>query len=125
LESRTRRTSVRIGGFDALMPWTQRRLRAFLEPRPPPLNDLVPLQSSSTPRRRASARRARRKRLEDDRLLAGKGLFSDDREFPDQAWLVSCARRTRTRRSPRSTCRRSGGKGVFAAWSMADLRATA
>jgi carbon-monoxide dehydrogenase large subunit len=28
------------------------------------------------------------KRLEDDRLLAGKGLFSDDREFPDQAWLV-------------------------------------
>ena len=28
------------------------------------------------------------KRLEDDRLLVGKGLFSDDREFPGQAWMV-------------------------------------
>jgi carbon-monoxide dehydrogenase large subunit len=28
------------------------------------------------------------KRLEDDRLLAGKGLYSDDRNLPGQAWLV-------------------------------------
>ena len=28
------------------------------------------------------------KRLEDDRLLIGKGLFSDDRAFPGAAWLV-------------------------------------
>ena len=26
------------------------------------------------------------KRLEDDRLLVGKGLYSDDRVLPDQAW---------------------------------------
>src|SRR5215210_5036275 len=28
------------------------------------------------------------KRLEDDRLLVGKGLFSDDRVLPRQAWMV-------------------------------------
>jgi len=28
------------------------------------------------------------KRLEDDRLLVGKGRYSDDREFPGQAWMV-------------------------------------
>src|SRR5512145_1290565 len=64
------------------------------------------------------------KRLEDDRLLAGKGLFSDDREFPGQAWLVLL-------RSPHAHAKilavdLSGarkGKGVLAAWAMADLRA--
>ena len=28
------------------------------------------------------------KRLEDDRLLTGRGLFSDDRVLPKQAWLA-------------------------------------
>jgi len=28
------------------------------------------------------------KRLEDDRLLLGRGVFSDDREFSGAAWLV-------------------------------------
>src|SRR2546423_15686714 len=28
------------------------------------------------------------KRLEDERLLAGKGRYSDDLEFPNQCWLV-------------------------------------
>ena len=28
------------------------------------------------------------KRLEDDRLVTGKGLYSDDRLFEGQAWLV-------------------------------------
>lgn len=28
------------------------------------------------------------KRIEDDRLLVGKGLYSDDRDLPDQAWMV-------------------------------------
>ena len=28
------------------------------------------------------------KRVEDDRLLAGKGLYSDDRNLPDQAWMI-------------------------------------
>ena len=64
------------------------------------------------------------KRLEDDRLLAGKGLFSDDREFPGQAWLVVL-------RSPHAHARIAsldlgevkGAPGVLAAWSMAELRA--
>src|SRR5205823_2728365 len=64
------------------------------------------------------------KRLEDDRLLAGKGLFSDDREFPNQAWLVLL-------RSPYAHARiasidlssAKSAAGVIAAWSMADLRA--
>jgi carbon-monoxide dehydrogenase large subunit len=63
------------------------------------------------------------KRLEDDRLLVGKGRFSDDRVLPGQAWLVIV-------RSPHpharivaidlSACR--AAPGVVAAWSMQDLR---
>src|SRR5438309_11366998 len=64
------------------------------------------------------------KRLEDDRLLVGKGRYSDDLEFPGLAWLVVV-------RSPHahaniSALDLSGGRsapGVIAAWSMADLRA--
>ncbi len=64
------------------------------------------------------------KRLEDDRLLVGKGRYSDDLEFPALAWLVVV-------RSPHahanvSALDLSGCKsapGVIAAWSMADLRA--
>ena len=64
------------------------------------------------------------KRLEDDRLLVGKGLYSDDRVFPGQAWLVVL-------RSPHAHAEIKGidlaearkAKGVIAAWSMAELRA--
>ena len=60
------------------------------------------------------------KRLEDDRLLLGKGVFSDDRVFPRQAWMVLV-------RSPHAHARiRSIDlkvPGVIAAWSMAELRA--
>jgi aerobic carbon-monoxide dehydrogenase large subunit len=64
------------------------------------------------------------KRLEDDRLLAGKGLFSDDREFPGEAWLVVL-------RSPHAHARivsmdlspAKSAPGVIAAWCMADLAA--
>ena len=59
------------------------------------------------------------KRLEDDRLLVGKGLFSDDRVLPRQAWMVLV-------RSPHAHARiRSINlpvAGVIVAWSMADLR---
>jgi len=64
------------------------------------------------------------KRLEDDRLLAGKGLFSDDREFPGQAWLVlvrSPHAHAKISKVDLSEVRRR--KGVLAAWSMAELRA--
>ncbi len=64
------------------------------------------------------------KRIEDDRLLAGKGRFSDDREFPGEAWLVVL-------RSPHAHARivstdlssSRSAPGVIAAWAMADLRA--
>ena len=64
------------------------------------------------------------KRLEDDRLLAGKGLFSDDREFPGEAWLVVL-------RSPHAHASivsmdldpAKSAPGVIAAWCMADLAA--
>src|SRR4051812_4620467 len=64
------------------------------------------------------------KRLEDDRLLVGKGLFSDDRAFPGQAWLVLV-------RSPHAHAKlsavdlsdRAKAPGVIAAWAMSDLRA--
>jgi len=63
------------------------------------------------------------KRLEDDRLLLGKGLFSDDREFPGHAWMVLV-------RSPHAHARILAvdfnqaltAPGVIAAWSMAQLR---
>src|SRR5712671_2155253 len=64
------------------------------------------------------------KRLEDDRLLVGKGLYSDDREFPRQAWLVvvrSPHAHARISSIDLSKCKKA--EGVIAAWSMADLRA--
>src|SRR5688572_32949314 len=64
------------------------------------------------------------KRLEDDRLLKGQGVFSDDRAFPDAAWLVLV-------RSPYAHARIAAvdvsaarnAQGVLAVWSMAELAA--
>jgi len=64
------------------------------------------------------------KRLEDDRLLVGKGLYSDDRVLPRQAWLVAV-------RSPHAHARivsadlsaAKSAPGVLAAWTMAELSA--
>jgi carbon-monoxide dehydrogenase large subunit len=64
------------------------------------------------------------KRIEDDRLLLGKGLYSDDRDFPGQAWLVvvrSTHAHARLGAIDLSACRTA--PGVVAAWSMQDLRA--
>jgi len=63
------------------------------------------------------------KRLEDDRLLAGKGLFSDDRRFDNEAALVVV-------RSPHAHAmivsvdlqEVLAAPGVIAAWTMPDLR---
>ena len=63
------------------------------------------------------------KRLEDDRLLAGKGLFSDDRHFDNEAALVVV-------RSPHAHAKIVSvdlqevlaAPGVIAAWTMPDLR---
>src|SRR5437764_1311625 len=63
------------------------------------------------------------KRLEDERLLTGKGRYSDDLEFPGQCWLVLV-------RSPHAHAKISAvdlnaakaAEGVIAAWTMAELR---
>jgi carbon-monoxide dehydrogenase large subunit len=63
------------------------------------------------------------KRLEDDRLLAGKGLFSDDRRFDNEAAVVLV-------RSPHAHANLASidlaqslaAPGVIAAWTMPDLR---
>src|SRR4051812_25069825 len=64
------------------------------------------------------------KRLEDDRLLKGQGRYSDDVDYPNQAWLGVV-------RSPHAHAEvvsidlteAKKAKGVIAAWTMADLRA--
>jgi carbon-monoxide dehydrogenase large subunit len=63
------------------------------------------------------------KRIEDDRLLAGRGLFSDDRSLPRQAWLALA-------RSPHAHAKIASvdlsaaraAPGVLGAWTMAELR---
>jgi aerobic carbon-monoxide dehydrogenase large subunit len=64
------------------------------------------------------------KRLEDDRLLLGKGLYSDDRAFAGEVALVlvrSPHAHARIASIDLEACRKA--KGVIAAWSMAELRA--
>jgi carbon-monoxide dehydrogenase large subunit len=60
------------------------------------------------------------KRLEDDRLLVGKGLYSDDRVLPRQAWMVLV-------RSPHAHAlikKIDASKvGAIAVFTMPDLRA--
>ena len=48
----------------------------------------VPLQVQFDPASARFGASRSQKRLEDDRLLLGKGVFSDDREFADAAWMV-------------------------------------
>jgi carbon-monoxide dehydrogenase large subunit len=80
----------------------------------------VPLQIQFDPASARFGASRSQKRLEDDRLLLGKGVFSDDRVLPRQAWMVLV-------RSPHAHARiRSINlkvPGVIAAWSMAELRA--
>jgi carbon-monoxide dehydrogenase large subunit len=63
------------------------------------------------------------KRVEDERLLAGKGLYSDDRLLPNQGWLVLL-------RSPHAHATIvsldlapvRAAPGVLAAWTVEDLK---
>jgi len=64
------------------------------------------------------------KRLEDDRLLVGAGLYSDDRSFARVAWLAlvrSPHAHAAVRSIDLAACRKA--PGVLAAWSMSDLAA--
>jgi len=80
----------------------------------------IPLQVQFDPSAARFGASRSQKRLEDDRLLLGKGLFSDDRVLPRQAWLVIV-------RSPHAHAKILSidlkVPGVVAAWSMAELRA--
>jgi aerobic carbon-monoxide dehydrogenase large subunit len=84
----------------------------------------IPLQIQFDPASARFGASRSQKRLEDERLLLGKGLFSDDREFPGAVWLVLV-------RSPHAHAKIVSidlkttleSSGVVAAWSMADLRA--
>src|SRR3954468_21473881 len=81
----------------------------------------APLQVQFDPASARFGASRSQKRLEDDRLLVGKGLFSDDRVFPRQAWMVLV-------RSPHAHAKiasidfSSIERQVLAVWSMADLR---
>jgi carbon-monoxide dehydrogenase large subunit len=80
----------------------------------------VPLQVQFDPSAARFGASRSQKRLEDDRLLLGKGLFSDDRQFPGAAWMVLV-------RSPHAHARivsiNADVPGVIAVFTMADLRA--
>src|SRR3954463_12439741 len=84
----------------------------------------VPLQVQFDPSSARFGASRSQKRLEDERLLTGKGRYSDDLELPGQCWLVLV-------RSPHAHARLGApdleqarkAEGVIAAWSMAELRA--
>src|SRR5437763_8517772 len=84
----------------------------------------APLQVQFDPASARFVASRSQKRLEDERLLTGKGRYSDDLEFPGECWLVLV-------RSPHAHARIGaidltavkGPPGVIAAWAMADLRA--
>jgi len=84
----------------------------------------VPLQVQFDPAAARFGASRSQKRLEDQRLLTGKGRYSDDLDFPRQCWLVLV-------RSPHAHARITGidlaaakaAPGVLAAWAMAELRA--
>jgi carbon-monoxide dehydrogenase large subunit len=84
----------------------------------------VPLQVQFDPSSARFGTSRSQKRLEDDRLLTGKGRYSDDLDFPNQYWLVvvrSPYAHARIRSIDLSAVKTA--PGVIAVWAMADLRA--
>jgi carbon-monoxide dehydrogenase large subunit len=64
------------------------------------------------------------KRLEDERLLNGKGRYSDDLDFPGQCWLVIVRTpHAHAKLGPIDLAEVKRAPGVLAAWTMAELRA--
>jgi len=84
----------------------------------------VPLQVQFDPASARFGASRSQKRLEDDRLLTGKGRYSDDLEFPLQCWMV-LVRSPHAHAKLRSIDLAEAGRapGVVAAWAMSDLRA--
>ena len=84
----------------------------------------VPLQVQFDPASARFGASRSQKRLEDDRLLTGKGRYSDDLDFPRQCWMVllrSPHAHAKLRSIDLAEARRA--PGVLAAWAMSDLRA--
>ena len=64
------------------------------------------------------------KRLEDDRLLTGRGLYSDDRNLPGQAWMVVLrSPHAHARIAAIETAEAREAPGVVAVYTAADLKA--
>ena len=64
------------------------------------------------------------KRIEDDRLLVGKGLYSDDRNLPRQAWMaVLRSPYAHARITAIDTAEARKAPGVVAVYTGADLKA--
>src|SRR5262245_5452273 len=64
------------------------------------------------------------KRLEDERLLRGKGLYSDDRDLPGQAWMaVLRSPHAHARIRAIDTAEAKRAPGVAAVYTGADLKA--
>ncbi len=64
------------------------------------------------------------KRLEDDRLLVGKGLYSDDRDLPGQAWMVVLrSPHAHARMASIDTAEARKAPGVIAVYTAAELKA--
>ena len=62
------------------------------------------------------------KRIEDDRLLVGKGLYSDDRELPDQVWMALVRSPPAGYRTCCSTTTGSSLRGLASDWSRPGSR---
>ncbi|MBM3354644.1 MAG: xanthine dehydrogenase family protein molybdopterin-binding subunit, partial [Betaproteobacteria bacterium] len=83
----------------------------------PPANQFDPASA------RFGASRSQ-KRLEDDRLLQGKGLYSDDVDLPGQAWMVLLrSPHAHARIASIETVEARKAPGVLAIYTAADLAA--
>src|SRR5690349_24133894 len=64
------------------------------------------------------------KRIEDDRLLVGKGLYSDDRDLPGQVWMVVLrSPHAHARIASLDTSEARNVPGVVAVYTAADMLA--
>ncbi len=64
------------------------------------------------------------KRVEDERLLTGRGLFSDDRDLPGQAWMVLVrSAHAHARIVAIDPGQALGASGVLAVYTAAELKA--
>src|SRR5437868_2490245 len=84
----------------------------------------VPLQVQFDPASARFGASRSQKRLEDERLLTGKGSSGDDLEFPRQCWLVLVrSLHAHAKLGAIDLTEAKKAPGVIAVWTMAELRA--